>query len=262
MKKIISALIAFYSAFAFSATTVPVQLLNPTGSTSGQAIVSTGASSAPAWGGIGLSGISAIAANTMVGNGTGSSATPAAITMPSCSTAGTALQWTSGTGFTCASGYASSSGPGAFTTLSASGNDALLYTNVSGQSIPNNSTTTITGWTKTFDRVNANFNASTGVFTAPATGIYQISAGITFVAHTGSVNNQYSLIAIAGGSAVAQTSYFRQTASSVSVPLTLSATVSMTSGQTMILQVIQTSGAAVALLNSTVQNFISISRLP
>lgn len=52
MKKIIGALIALYSAFAFSATLVPIQLLNPTGSTSGQAIVSTGASSAPAWAGV------------------------------------------------------------------------------------------------------------------------------------------------------------------------------------------------------------------
>lgn len=38
------------SSAIFAATTVPVQLLNPSGSSAGQAIVSTGASSAPAWG--------------------------------------------------------------------------------------------------------------------------------------------------------------------------------------------------------------------
>jgi hypothetical protein len=49
MKRILTALIALYSAFAFSATLVPIQLLNPTGSTSGQTIISTGPSSAPGW---------------------------------------------------------------------------------------------------------------------------------------------------------------------------------------------------------------------
>lgn len=101
MKKIIGVLIALYSAFAFSATTIPVQLLNPTGSSSGQAIVSTGASSAPAWGGIGVNGIAAIAANTVLANATGSSASPIAFAMPSCTGASNALGYTSGTGIVC-----------------------------------------------------------------------------------------------------------------------------------------------------------------
>lgn len=50
MKKLLSVLLALaVSAASFSATLSPVQLLNPAGSTSGQAIVSTGASTAPAW---------------------------------------------------------------------------------------------------------------------------------------------------------------------------------------------------------------------
>ena len=103
MKRIfISALSALAIAFsAQAATTVPVQLLNPTGSTSGQAIVSTGASNAPAWGGIGVNGIAAIAGNSIVANVTGSSASPTAFSMPSCSATANVLQYTSGTGFTC-----------------------------------------------------------------------------------------------------------------------------------------------------------------
>lgn len=51
MKRILAFLAAAtISLSAVSATLVPVQLLNPTGSTAGQAIISTGASSAPAWG--------------------------------------------------------------------------------------------------------------------------------------------------------------------------------------------------------------------
>lgn len=138
MKKIFAALLALASSVAFATTTVPVQLLNPTGSSSGQAIVSTGASSAPAWGGIGVNGIAAIAANTVLSNATASSASPTAFAMPSCSTSASALNWTTSTGFTCNSavnaamlGGATFASPGAigsttpgagsFTTISATG---------------------------------------------------------------------------------------------------------------------------------------------
>lgn len=110
MKKIIGALIALCSVAAFGATTVPVQLLNPTGSTSGQAIVSTGASSAPAWGNVTASSLAAQAANTVLANVTASSASPTAFAMPSCSTSTSALQYTSGTGFTCYSSSATTTG--------------------------------------------------------------------------------------------------------------------------------------------------------
>lgn len=112
MKRILACLSAALFAFGASAATLlPIQLLNPAGSTSGQTIVSTGTSTAPAWGGVPISGLSAIAANTVLANATGSSASPTAFAMPSCATA---LEWTAGTGFVCNTA-------GAFTTLSASG---------------------------------------------------------------------------------------------------------------------------------------------
>lgn len=53
MKRIILALVLALTAISAVATTLnPVQLLNPAGSTSGQAIVSTGPSTAPAWAGV------------------------------------------------------------------------------------------------------------------------------------------------------------------------------------------------------------------
>lgn len=205
MKRLISAFIALACASAFGATLNPIQLLNPTGSTSGQAILSTGASSAPTWGGISAASLTGIlpvanggtntsspsgtaldnitgfagtgflkrtgagaysfiadpmpianggtgqasasgttldnitgfsgtgfltrtgagayafqsatngitlgnlaqaAANTVLANGTGSTANITSLAMPSCSASGNNLQWTSGTGFTCATGYA------------------------------------------------------------------------------------------------------------------------------------------------------------
>ena len=50
LKKFLVTTIAIFSSFAFGATTNPVQLLNPTGSTAGQAVISTGATTAPSWG--------------------------------------------------------------------------------------------------------------------------------------------------------------------------------------------------------------------
>jgi hypothetical protein len=106
MKRILGAALALFTSITFAATTVPVQLLNPAGSTAGQTILSTGPSTAPAWGGIALSGLGAQAANTVVANATGSSATPTAAPLPSCSTTNSALKYTSGTGFGCGSTFA------------------------------------------------------------------------------------------------------------------------------------------------------------
>lgn len=117
MKKLFGILLALVSAAAFGTTTVPVQLLNPTGSASGQTIVSTGASTAPGWSTLGLSGLSAISANTLVGNATGSSAAPTAVAVTGCNGAAQALQWTSGSGFGCNSNIATAGANSNITSL-------------------------------------------------------------------------------------------------------------------------------------------------
>jgi hypothetical protein len=119
MKTILCKLAAFacitLSSASIAATTVPVQLISPTGSTAGQAIISAGPSSAPAWGGIGLNGIAAVAANTVLANATGSSSSPSAFSMPTCSASGNALGYTSGTGIVCVTGLAPLSGTNSWT---------------------------------------------------------------------------------------------------------------------------------------------------
>lgn len=107
MKRLLTLLaLTCATAASFAATLNPVQLLNPAGSTAGQAVVSTGASTAPAWGNVMAAALAVQAANTVVANVTGSSASPTAFAMPSCNATGNNLQWTAGTGFTCATGYA------------------------------------------------------------------------------------------------------------------------------------------------------------
>lgn len=119
MKNIFGIFLALVSAAAFGTTTVPVQLLNPTGSASGQTIVSTGASTAPGWSTLGLSGLSAISANTLVGNATGASAAPTAVSVTGCNGAAQALQWTSGSGFGCNSNIATAGANANITSLAA-----------------------------------------------------------------------------------------------------------------------------------------------
>ena len=109
--------LATSSAFAFATTLNPVQMLNPTGSTAGQTILSTGSSTAPTWGNVSASGLAAQAANTVLGNATSSSATPTAITVTGCNGAAQALQWTNGSGFGCNSNVATAGANANITSL-------------------------------------------------------------------------------------------------------------------------------------------------
>ncbi|CAB3731305.1 hypothetical protein [Paraburkholderia rhynchosiae] len=100
-KTVLSLFLSLYALVSFGTTLSPVQLLNPAGSTSGQVVLSNGPVTAPGWGNVGATSLAAQAANTVVANATASSASPTAFAMPSCSTSASALDWTSGTGFTC-----------------------------------------------------------------------------------------------------------------------------------------------------------------
>ena len=61
MKKLFAFIAAFFVASVMAATTVPVQLLNPAGSSSGQTVVSTGSSTAPGWATLGVANVSGAA---------------------------------------------------------------------------------------------------------------------------------------------------------------------------------------------------------
>ena len=56
-------------------------------------------------------GLTPIAANSLLGNATGAAALPVAVSMPSCSASGSALQWTSSTGVSCNTSIAAASVP-------------------------------------------------------------------------------------------------------------------------------------------------------
>jgi hypothetical protein len=62
MKILIAIFLACISCTGNATTTLPVQLLNPNGSTSGQTIISAGPTTAPAWGSISAAAIGALSA--------------------------------------------------------------------------------------------------------------------------------------------------------------------------------------------------------
>lgn len=243
MKRLFAIIFALISSIAFGATTVPVQLLNPTGSSSGQTIVSTGASSAPGWSTVGLSGLTAIAANTVVANATGSSAAPTAFAMPSCSANGSTLLWTAGTGFTC-------------TTLS-----RVQAVNTSGQSISNNSATTTTNWTVS-NQVGSAFVGSTGVYTTPATGYYEISFQLEYDLTTPPIGTQLLTAITVAGTTVANGITTIASTSQTKAASQVTAIVKLTVGQTVTFQAYQNSGAAVTLDTGAANIYLSIQQLP
>ncbi len=192
IKRILIACGLALASLALNAATLsPIQLLNPAGSTAGQAIVSTGSSTAPAWGGVAVNGIAAIAANSVVANATGSSASPTAVAMPSCSTSTSALQWTSGTGFTCYGSSASLTGA-TFTggvTLSYSGpvftlNDTsgtgfpgTVYKNNGTQNWALHATSSSNGFS--LDRYVSGTFTDSPISVANSTGLVTFADGIT-----------------------------------------------------------------------------------
>lgn len=66
--------------------------------TSGQALISGGASADPSYGALALTALATQAANTVLVNATASIAAPTAVSIPSCSTSSSALNWTSSGG--------------------------------------------------------------------------------------------------------------------------------------------------------------------
>jgi hypothetical protein len=124
------------------------------------------------------------AANTVLANVTGSTASPAAFAMPSCSGANNALRWTSGTGFSCAASIALTSGTLAQFAATTSAQLAGIVADETGSgslvfgTSPTIGTPTITGGS-----IN---NATVGA-TTPSTGSFTTLAANSTATFSGSV---------------------------------------------------------------------------
>lgn len=150
----------------------------------------------------------------------------------------------------------------AATTLSASGNEALSYVNTSGQSTASGANVTVTGWTLSFDRVGANFNPTTGIFTVAVAGIYCVTAALEFAATAAAGVNVTVKIAKNGG-AVYNSSRSVNAGGTESNPgVQVTGLLSCVVGDTISVLAFQSSGGALSLITSGAVNFLNIHRVP
>ncbi|CAE6939317.1 hypothetical protein R69608_05148 [Paraburkholderia nemoris] len=137
----------------------------------------------------------------------------------------------------------------------------VFATNTTGQSIPNNAATTVTGWSTSYD-ANSNFNASTGTFTAPVAGDYYVS-GQLVVTGTSTVNDVFDALVVANGTTWSVANAPVASASVTQNTVQFGSYVHIgTAGQTIVIKALQNSGSAQTLSTSTAMVYLSIVQVP
>lgn len=229
-------------------------------------------------GNIGLPSLAAQAANTVVANVTASSATPTAVAIPSCSSANSALKYTSGTGLTCGTTYAITSGTLAqfATTTSAqlagvisdeTGSGSLVFgtsPSISGASIsggggingvPIGGTTPSTG---AFTTLSASSTVSGAGFTSllsPYAPLASPSLTGTPIAPTASLGTNTTQIAT---TAYVQANAVTSTSPTITTPNIVGVTNASNAAAGSVGELISTPGSAISISSTTITNVASI----
>ncbi|MHB9838508.1 hypothetical protein Q8F57_027140 [Paraburkholderia terrae] len=147
-----------------------------------------------------LSSLAAQAANTVVANVTASTASPTAVALPSCNTANSALKYTSGTGLSCGTTFALTSGTLAQFAATTSAQMAGVISDETGSgSLVFGTNPTVSGATISGGTIN---NTPVGA-TTPSTGSFTTLAASSTVSGAGFSTYLASPPAIGGTAAAA-----------------------------------------------------------
>lgn len=133
------------------------------------------------------------------------------------------------------------------------------YRSSTPQTIPNNSDTTIIFDVKEVDTHNA-YNNTTGVFTAPAPGLYKFDAGVRLDLTIGTATNTYAYFQ-KQGSGVRAITYLYQDVTAGDVTLRPSDIIPLDTGQTVTVRAAQFSGGSGATSAIAWQTYLNIHRL-
>lgn len=137
----------------------------------------------------------------------------------------------------------------------------IIATNNSQQSITTATLTVVTNWNESVDTAS-NFIPTTGVFTAPKTGYYQIDVAIEFDAALGA-NKIANVYVRTNGTNYLQTgSVHSYGTGSIQTQTKVSGLVSMTAGDTLEIIAYQDSGGTIPLTNNINTNYLSIFEIP
>lgn len=145
-------------------------------------------------------------------------------------------------------------------TISASESVSAKYNSAAGQSIPNNTWTTLTHATKVWD---SHSSVSSGSFTCPVSGEWAVSALVIWAANAGwAVDEEAAVRVTVDGVSQGYLDHFEcEVTRTQVVTLTGSNTVKALAGQVIAIQALQVSGGAIALVTSTDYNWISFRRV-
>lgn len=143
---------------------------------------------------------------------------------------------------------------------------AVKYSTNAGQSINNNSSTTVDFEDKVYTLPGCAGAVTTGgswVFTAPIAGVYRVAASVYFTGGGGWAAGEYATLRVfKNGSAYGNLlEVVQQAAHTSAVGTTGSTDVSCAAGDTIAIQILQNSGAALALEADGNYNFVTISFL-
>lgn len=133
-----------------------------------------------------------------------------------------------------------------------------IFARTNGNSIPNNAATTVAWATTIVNTVTTAWDASTGTFTAPRDGFYEVSASLLYVSNVTDFNESSVRITKNGVSyAIAGNFSSSGTGGNYKATGTVHAIVELSSGDEIKIETFQSSGFA-RLLYDTEWNWVSI----
>lgn len=139
---------------------------------------------------------------------------------------------------------------------------AARYNSSAAQSVPDNSPTTVVYENLEFNTHSGSYNTSTGIYTAPVSGLYQVSAYIRYTGHTTTGGRTYTIDVNVNSSGNAILGHETTGGITGYAPgFATSVLVKLDKGDEVEIKAYQNTGSSQNLTSQTERNIFSISRI-